>query len=78
MSVKEVMVKARSSMPKPTFSLTEKELPEIKEWKVGGKYTITLDVEQVSATKGDGWDEDDSKQLSGRFKILKAHCEEEE
>jgi len=79
MSIKQVMVKASARDLKPTFTLTEKELPEIKDWKVGKKYTITLDVEQVSAEKGDSYfDEDSSKQLRARFKILKAYCEDED
>lgn len=70
MSMKEVLVKAPKHFP--TLSLDEKDLPAIKNWKVGGKYRITIDVEQVSATKGDDWDDDDSKKLSARFKVLKA------
>lgn len=73
MSIKTVI---RSATPKPTISLNEKELPEIKKWKVGGKYRIMLDVEQVSAEKGDSWGESDSKRLNARFKVLKAEaCE---
>jgi len=70
MSIKEVLVKAPKHQP--TLSLDEKDLPAIKNWKVGGKYRITIDVEQVSAEKGDSWNDDDSKKLSARFKVLKA------
>lgn len=66
--IDRVLVKASSASPKPTFSLTDKDLPEIKEWKVGDKYRILLEVEQVGADK----DEFD-KRLHARFRILKAH-----
>lgn len=79
MSMKEVLVKAPKHQP--TLSLDEKDLPAIKNWKVGGRYRITIDVEQVSAEKGDSWnspDDDDSKKLSARFKVLKATEHESE
>jgi hypothetical protein len=53
--------------PLPSFSLTEKELPEIKDWKVGEKYTLMMEVEQVSASK----DEYSKGPLTARFKICK-------
>lgn len=36
-----------SSFP-PNFSVDEKQMPEIKKWKVGGKYRLVIDVEQKS------------------------------
>lgn len=78
MSVKNVLRVANSNRSKPTFSLDDKDLPDIKEWKVGGKYKIMLEVEQVGADKGDPWDDGESKRLNGRFKILKAKsCDED-
>ena len=35
----------------PSFSLTEKDLPEIKEWKVGKRYKLEMEVEQVEISK---------------------------
>lgn len=56
-----------------TVCLTEKELPEIKDWKVGEKYTITLEVEQTSMRKSDMGGE-----MKAEFKILKAMTEDQE
>ena len=33
--------------------LTSKDLPEIKDWKVGGTYQLVLEVQQVSANLED-------------------------
>jgi len=71
--IDKVLVKASSASPKPTFSLTSKELPEVKDWQVGKKYRIVLDVEQVGLDK----DEYD-KRIHARFKILKACNYDEE
>jgi hypothetical protein len=54
----------------PTFTLGSDDLPDIKNWKVGGKYTITLDVEQTGANKHDMVDNDND--LHATFKILSA------
>ena len=45
----------------PDFRVKTSVLPAIKEWKVGGKYKITLEVEQLDMSKD-----------SGGFKILSA------
>ncbi len=37
----------------PSFSVTEKDLPEIKEWKVGKKYKLEIEVEMVSMSKNE-------------------------
>ena len=62
----------------PSFlSMDAEDLPAIKDWSVGKKYTIMLEVEQVSMSK-DG-DEYGPMSMGGtkpmmraRFKILKA------
>ncbi len=49
---------ASKPMKYPTMvRFDEDELPEITKWKVGGKYKITLDVEQMSMSKGDEFNE---------------------
>lgn len=68
MSIKEVLIK--SPRPRPTLSLDDKELPEIKKWKVGEKHCIVLEVEQTSSRKDDEYDND--KCLHATFKVLKA------
>ena len=68
----DVAVKPKR-MP-PTLSLNEDDLPDIKDWKVGGKYTITLKVEQVSSSKDSSLDgpSGGSKKLEARFHVLSA------
>jgi len=67
-----------TAMPKvektpPTLSLSEDDLPAIKGWKVGGKYSINLEVEQVSSSKGDMYGPMGSdKKISARFHVLSA------
>jgi len=60
----------KSERMPPSISLTEDDLPDIKDWKVGGKYTITLQVEQVSSSKDATLGP--SKKLEARFHVLKA------
>jgi len=61
---------------KPQFGLTEKELPAIKDWAVGKKYILTLNVEMVSSSKGSDYDvplgsDGKRKEIhNARFKIL--------
>ena len=54
-----------------TFTLRESDLPELKDWKVGGKYTITMEVEQVSASKP----ESGKGEMDARFKVISAESE---
>ena len=49
----------------PSFRLTVKDLPEIKDWKVGKSYTLKLQVKQVSA------DEFENQPLAARFELEK-------
>jgi chromatin remodeling complex protein RSC6 len=65
------MVKSIYDFPN-MVSLNDTELPEIKEWKVGEKYKIELEVEQISMRK-----KDDGK-MCAEFKILSAEAEKEE
>lgn len=58
--------------PQPTINLTEDELPEIKDWKVGGKYAIKLMVEMVRQSKGDVFMQERDRKMEGSFKIMKA------
>lgn len=63
----------------PPLYITEKQLPAIKKWKVGGKYQILVDVEEVgiqnpnaNETSGIevGSDNEKNEGLEARFKIL--------
>lgn len=54
--------------PKPTISLSEKEVPAIKDWVIGGKYTIEANVEMISISK-DQWGKEKGL-IEARFNIL--------
>jgi hypothetical protein len=51
---------------KPSITFDVKELPEIKDWKIGGKYKLLLDVEEVSMSK-----DEYEPRLTARFKVMK-------
>ena len=52
----------------PHFTIGEDKLPQIKDWKVGHKYKIELEIEQRSL-EFEGLDGD---KMEARFEILKA------
>lgn len=69
----------KSEEPKPTFSITEDMLPEIKKWKVGKKYNLGMVVEMVGASKGEEYSLSPDKKHRARFKILEAQeCDDDE
>lgn len=71
------LARSSTARSKPEFSLTEAELPAIKEWKVGEKYAIELNVEMVSQSKGSDWDVDSKKDIhTARFKIISVDNQE--
>lgn len=37
-------------VPMPSLHLTAKQLPEIKTWRVGGRYRVLLELEQTEQT----------------------------
>lgn len=49
---------------KESFGLTEKLLPETKDWKVGKEYEVSLKVRMVSQREEEG-------KMYARFEILK-------
>lgn len=65
----------------PTFQLDDEDLPDLKDWKVGEKYTLIMEVEQTSMRQGSEWQGDNSKdknKIRATFKILKVGVEEPE
>lgn len=62
----------------PTVRLTDEDLPEIKDWKVGEKYTLVMEVEQLSMRQGDEWQGANSKdkRIHATFKITDVGVEE--
>ncbi len=66
----------------PSFELTEADLPQIKDWDVGNKYTVTMQVEQISKSKGGmydfGMEGESNKKISARFRIVSVSAEKKE
>jgi hypothetical protein len=63
----------------PTIRLNDEDLPEIKDWKVGDKYTLVIDVEQTSMRQGNEWEGstgNKDKRIHATFKITKVGVEE--
>lgn len=52
----------------PSFTLTQKDLPVIKNWKVGKKYKLEVEVEQISSEKAEYIE---GQPLEARFRIHK-------
>lgn len=61
---------------RPDINFTEKELPEIKDWKVGEKYTVELEIEQTGMNII-GYGKDKGK-MSATFKISKVGVEDKD
>lgn len=60
---------------KPRVFIDSKEMPAIKDWKVGGEYT--LKVRQVSRTARDS-EEEGRGSVSGEFEVVGVEDEESE
>lgn len=60
------------SMPS-TLRISSEELPEIKNWKIGKKYKLEVEVEMVSVRKPDYWEinemDVDKNELNAGFEI---------
>lgn len=57
----------------PSFTLSSVDLPELKDWEVGGVYFLKVKVEQVSLGKGEqewGEPKEGDKKRHARFQIL--------
>lgn len=71
MSLKEESVNKVVKAP-AYVRFDEEDLPELVNWKVGGKYKLTLEVEQTSMSKGDEFSnyEKSKPKTSASFKVL--------
>jgi len=80
MSVKKAPKITKVSTPKEdnrsSLYISEKELAAIKDWKVGQKYKLEVEVEMTGISKQDNWESDPGK-LSANFKINKISTEKE-
>lgn len=45
--------KGKSYDPRPSFSMSDSDLPEINSWNINGKYKIMLEVEMQGIRKED-------------------------
>lgn len=62
----------------PTFQLDSEDLPELKDFKVGDKISLCLDVEQLSMRQGSEWQGADTKdkKIYATFKIINVGVDE--
>ena len=59
----------KRELPRVTF--TAEDVPEIKDWKIGEKYYLELEVEQVAAEKDRyGYEGEKEKPLTATFKVV--------
>lgn len=66
--IAETPAKPKRELPRVTF--TADDLPEIKNWSVGGKYKLEIEVEQVAAEKDRyGYEDEKTKPLTATFKV---------
>lgn len=56
----------------PTFNLSEKDLPEVKDWKVGKTYHLEMEVEQIETRKEEYAE---GEPIVARFRIVKIKSE---
>jgi len=59
--------KTREIDPRPEFQINADEFPDIKEWSVGKKYKLEIEVEMTGSRIGEYGDDKDK--LTGTFKI---------
>ena len=81
MSVKKAPKVTKKDIPvaadnRSSLYISEKELAAIKDWKVGQKYKLEVEVEMTGISKQDNWGSDPGK-LSANFKINKISTEKE-
>lgn len=60
--------KTREVDPRPSFSVDAETFPAIKDWNVGKKYTLEVEVEMTGSNIGDKWSDNPGK-LTASFKI---------
>jgi len=65
----------------PTFELDDEDLPSIRDWKVGERHLLVIEVEQMSMKQGKDWQGDkkkDEKKINATFKVLKVGVRRED
>lgn len=68
-----MLVRGEYKKPKPSMTVDEDDLPEIKDWAVGKKYHVKATVEMRSHSKGDsyGLDGEGKKKHEARLVVHK-------
>ena len=60
----------------PTFRLGDDDLPDLKTMEVGKKYKLEMEVEVMSKSQGNEWNQNEKdKSIRGSFKVLKVGCD---
>lgn len=60
----------------PTFRLGDDDLPDLKTMEVGKKYTLVMEVEVMSKTQGNEWNQNEKdKSIKSTLKVMKVCCE---
>ncbi len=54
----------------PSLYLNERQLPQIKTWRVGGRYRLIVDVEEISMNIGQDQPDIKKRQTSASFRII--------
>lgn len=65
----------------PSFTINEKDLPEIKDWKVGSEYELSIKVKMSSFQKGDMYStakENVAKPATAKFEITEVEVDSTE
>lgn len=69
--MKNMMEKVKR--PKPTMSVEDQDLPQIKDWEVGKTYTVKAKIKMTYQSEGDEWESPDGQSknvMRARFRIL--------
>ncbi len=63
----------------PTFRLGDDDLPELKTMEVGKKYTLVIEVEVMSKSQGNEWNQNEKdKSIRATFKAMKVGVESDD
>lgn len=71
----EVVPKKEVEVPS-TLNISEHVLPTMKDWKVGERYLVQLEIELNDQNTGSMGDPNDSGELRSLFKVLGAKAAE--
>ena len=67
--IKKQMDTVSEMVYKPTLSVSTKQLPVIKDWKVGKEYELKVKTKMIGIRE-DNYDEKNAGKYEGTFEIL--------